>query len=171
MDDGNYNRKNDKKGKGPVYSPSVSYNYNPGGTGGSYQSKQPSSHFKHHKKPDIRHKPPSNDRLIKQNDTIIKLLKEIRDRLPKPPMPERHEKNYDDKHKDIQQTIEREELDPIQDQETDHENQYDNEHEYEHDNDQNDHYDETDGDDQDHDGDDYADSNDSDDHYDENDDK
>ena len=35
------------------------------------------------RRPD-RQKPSGNDRLIKQNDLIIKLLKEIRDRLPEP---------------------------------------------------------------------------------------
>jgi hypothetical protein len=75
--------------KNANYSPSTSFNYNnsrnPGG--GNYNNQQPQNirrRFDNNnkfKKP----VPNSNDKIIKQNDSIIRLLKEIRDRLPPPP--------------------------------------------------------------------------------------
>lgn len=50
---------------------------------------------------DLRNNFNSNDRLIKQNDIIIRLLKEIRDRLPPPPI---EESDYDE-HLDQGQLI------------------------------------------------------------------
>lgn len=72
------------------YSPSASYNY--GQNAGNFQSSQ-QPHGPQRRRPD-RQKPRSGngggngagfgnvDKLIKQNDIIIRLLKEIRDRLP-----------------------------------------------------------------------------------------
>lgn len=57
------------------YSPSVSYNYNPGGTQTSQQN--PRRRTDRSK----REMHNSTDKLIKQNNTIIKLLKEISDKL------------------------------------------------------------------------------------------
>lgn len=69
--------------KGSRYSPSTSYNYNQNGhmrgQGQSYQQ-HPRRRIDRYKRESIG----SSDRLVKQNDIIIKLLKEIRDRLPKP---------------------------------------------------------------------------------------
>jgi hypothetical protein len=69
-----------------VYSPNTMYG-NPGYTQGQHPQHSHSQHPQQQKR-----RPPfnksnhgnnnSNDRLIKQNDQIIKLLKEIRDRLP-----------------------------------------------------------------------------------------
>jgi hypothetical protein len=64
------------------YSPSTSYNYSPGS--GGYQQAQHQSH--HPRRRSDRFKRESinqYDRLAKQNDVIIRLLKEIRDRLPR----------------------------------------------------------------------------------------
>lgn len=73
------------------YSPSVSYNY--GQNSGNFQSPQ-QPHGGPRRRPD-RPKPRQGtgggngggfgnvDKLMKQNDIIIRLLKEIRDRLPK----------------------------------------------------------------------------------------
>jgi hypothetical protein len=68
------------------YSPSPSYNYNYN-SNSSYPSQQ---HLR--RKMDNRFKRDngnssgSSDRLMRQNDLIIRLLKEIRDRLPPPPV-------------------------------------------------------------------------------------
>jgi hypothetical protein len=75
--------------KSPNYSPSTSYNYgqqngyNPQagygaqtGNNGNYQRRRP-ERFK-------RDVPNTADRQLRQNDIIIRLLKEIRDRLPEP---------------------------------------------------------------------------------------
>ncbi len=73
------------------YSPSASYNY--GQNTGNFQSPQ-QPHGPQRRRPD-RQKPRSGtgggngagfgnvDKLVKQNDLIIRLLKEIRDRLPR----------------------------------------------------------------------------------------
>lgn len=90
---GNYinpNRKSSPKSHG--YSPSSSFNFNYGNSSqynGNHQSSQ-----QHHprKRPGFKGNSNRDDRLIKQNDTIIRLLKEIRDRLP---VPEKEE-NLDD---------------------------------------------------------------------------
>lgn len=76
----------EKKGN---YSPSASYNYSPGN---SFSGQQHSSSGPHHHiqrrndnfKRDRDGGGHQSDRLAKQNDTIIRLLKEIRDRLPAP---------------------------------------------------------------------------------------
>lgn len=82
---GNYinpNRKSSPKSHG--YSPSSSFNFNYGNNSqynGNHQSSQ-----QHHprKRPGFKGNSNRDDRLIKQNDTIIRLLREIRDRLPAP---------------------------------------------------------------------------------------
>jgi hypothetical protein len=66
--------------KKPNYSPSTSYNYSPqtGHTGSSPMNpRRRVDNFR-------RETPNSSDRIFKQNDIIIRLLKEIRDRLPEP---------------------------------------------------------------------------------------
>jgi hypothetical protein len=75
-----------QQGRKPVppnrYSPSPSYNYNYN-TNSQYSSQQ------HTRKKFDRFKRDNgnlNDRIMRQNDLIIRLLKEIRDRLP-PPAP------------------------------------------------------------------------------------
>jgi hypothetical protein len=69
--------------KSPNYSPSTSYNYSPqtgyAGNSQMYQRRRP-EHVK-------RDGPSPYDRLARQNDIIIRLLKEIRDRLPEPQNP------------------------------------------------------------------------------------
>ena len=65
--------------KNPNYSPSTTFNYSP--QTGFNANPQTTSH----RRPEHFRKDASgntNDRLIRQNDIIIKLLKEIRDRLP-----------------------------------------------------------------------------------------
>jgi hypothetical protein len=62
------------------YSPSTSYNYSPGS--GNYQSSRDQQHPRRRTDRFKRETLNSNDRLTKQNDIIIRLLKEIRDRLP-----------------------------------------------------------------------------------------
>jgi hypothetical protein len=66
------------------YSPSASYNFNTRNAGGSYNSPQQNMR-KRVNKFQQRPNPNSSDRIAKQNDIIIRLLKEIRDRLPPPP--------------------------------------------------------------------------------------
>ncbi len=66
--------------KGDNYSPSTSYNYQNGKTRNNSKN-LPRRRIDRYKRESIG----SFDRLIKQNDTVIKLLKEIRDRLPVPP--------------------------------------------------------------------------------------
>ncbi len=69
--------------KSPNYSPSTSYNYSPqtgyAGNSQMYQRRRP-ERFR-------REGPSPYDRLARQNDIIIRLLKEIRDRLPEPQNP------------------------------------------------------------------------------------
>ncbi len=64
--------------KNSNYSPSTSYNYQNGKSHG-HTKNLPRRRFDRFKKDTSG----SNDRLVKQNDIIIKLLKDIRDRLPK----------------------------------------------------------------------------------------
>jgi hypothetical protein len=66
--------------KMPNYSPSTSYNY---GHHGGYNAMQqhPRRRADRFKRETIN----QSDKLVKQNDLIIRLLKEIRDRLPPPP--------------------------------------------------------------------------------------
>ena len=61
------------------YSPSTAFNYSPGTgfTGGQQHPRHRNDRFK-------RESPSMTDRIVKQNDIIIRLLKEIRDRLPGP---------------------------------------------------------------------------------------
>lgn len=92
---GSHYSQNRKPGmsKGQGYSPSMNYNYNNGNQTqhGSHGNHSTSYNNQQHQ----RRKPGSgsfkregsggaNDRLVKQNDIIIRLLKEIRDRLPAP---------------------------------------------------------------------------------------
>jgi hypothetical protein len=69
--------------KMPNYSPSTSYNY---GHHGGYSGMQqhPRRRADRFKRETIN----QSDKLVKQNDLIIRLLKEIRDRLPPPPFQE-----------------------------------------------------------------------------------
>jgi hypothetical protein len=71
--------------KMPNYSPSTSYNY---GHHGGYSGMQqhPRRRADRFKRETIN----QSDKLVKQNDLIIRLLKEIRDRLPPPPYQEQH---------------------------------------------------------------------------------
>src|SRR5271169_6511580 len=71
--------------KMPNYSPSTSYNY---GHHGGYNGMQqhPRRRADRFKRETIN----QSDKLVKQNDLIIRLLKEIRDRLPPPPFQEQH---------------------------------------------------------------------------------
>jgi hypothetical protein len=66
--------------KMPNYSPSTSYNYSPatGVTGGQQHPRRRNDRFK-------RESLNLSDKVVKQNDMIIRLLREIRDRLPPPP--------------------------------------------------------------------------------------
>ena len=75
---GNGNRRRFSEGRGN-YSPSSNYHFN--ANGGNYQG----HHQQHPRRRSDRYRRESlnsSDRLVKQNDIIIKLLKEIRDRLP-----------------------------------------------------------------------------------------
>ena len=65
--------------KMPNYSPSTAFNYSPGTgiNGGQQHPRHRNDRFK-------RESPGQSDRIFKQNDIIIRLLKEIRDRLPAP---------------------------------------------------------------------------------------
>jgi hypothetical protein len=67
--------------KMPNYSPSTSYNYSPatGVTGGQQHPRRRNDRFK-------RESLNLSDQVVKQNDMMIRLLREIRDRLP-PPLP------------------------------------------------------------------------------------
>ena len=66
--------------KMPNYSPSTSYNYSPAaGFNGGQNPRRRNDRFK-------RESLNMSDRTVKQNDLIIRLLKEIRDRLPPPPV-------------------------------------------------------------------------------------
>jgi hypothetical protein len=68
--------------KNPNYSPSISYNYSPQtGYNGNTQmhSRRRNNNDRFRREPTN-----SNERVIRQNDIIIRLLKEIRDRLPEP---------------------------------------------------------------------------------------
>ena len=74
--------------KGHTYSPSSSYNYNHGNNynGNGYNSNYNNNYNGQSQHPRRRTFKPLNynEKIAKQNDIIIKLLKEIRDRLPAP---------------------------------------------------------------------------------------
>jgi hypothetical protein len=75
---------NDNRGN---YSPSASYNFSTRNAAGNYVSPNQNARGKRPKQFPPRPNPSNNnanDRIAKQNDVIIKLLKEIRDRLPPP---------------------------------------------------------------------------------------
>jgi hypothetical protein len=73
--------------KSPNYSPSASFNYSPqSGYNGNAQM-----HPRRRVDRFRRETPNTSERTVKQNDLIIRLLKEIRDRLPEPPNMERKE--------------------------------------------------------------------------------
>lgn len=64
------------------YSPSMSYNYGHQSSGGYGPMQQnPRRRTDRFKRESLN----LNDKVVKQNDIIIRLLKEIRDRLPPPP--------------------------------------------------------------------------------------
>jgi hypothetical protein len=66
--------------KNPNYSPSISYNYSPQtGYNGNSQM-HPRRRNDRYRRESLN----SSERVIRQNDIIIRLLKEIRDRLPEP---------------------------------------------------------------------------------------
>ncbi len=70
--------------KGNNYSPSASYNYKQNGRGqGQNYQQHPRRRIDRYKRESIN----TTDRVIKQNDIIIKLLKEIRDNLAGPQRP------------------------------------------------------------------------------------
>lgn len=73
--------------KTPNYSPSTSFNYTPQS---GYNGNQP---MHPRRRVDRFRREPLNtaERTVRQNDIIIRLLKEIRDRLPEPPALERKE--------------------------------------------------------------------------------
>ncbi len=80
--------------KSQGYSPSMNYNYNSNqpqhGNHGNHSNHGNSNygnqqHQRRKPAPFKRDNHGANDRIVKQNDIIIRLLKEIRDRLPEPP--------------------------------------------------------------------------------------
>ena len=83
--------------KMPNYSPSTSYNY---GHHGGYNGMQqhPRRRADRFKRETIN----QSDKLVKQNDLIIRLLKEIRDRLPPPPYQEQHSTQAQDPGTQVQ---------------------------------------------------------------------
>jgi len=90
-----HNRKPNSPNKSHGYSPSSNYNYNYNGNQSSHSNHGNSNYNnqQHHqrRKPNQykRDNHGASDRLAKQNDIIIRLLKEIRDRLPPPPVDEK----------------------------------------------------------------------------------
>jgi hypothetical protein len=75
------------------------YNYNYNNSGGGYNSGGYSNQGQHPRRRVDRFKRESlnsSDRLLRQNDIIIRLLKEIRDRLPPPPVTIRPEGETED---------------------------------------------------------------------------
>jgi hypothetical protein len=94
---GSHYSQNRKPGmsKGQGYSPSMNYNYNNGnqtqhGNHGSHGNSSFNSQQHQRRKSGTFKRENTgggaNDRIVKQNDIIIRLLKEIRDRLPPPPV-------------------------------------------------------------------------------------
>ena len=77
------NRKYGYQEKNQNYSPSSSYNYNPVKRNGNTATTN--NHTGQRKRNDNgRYQRPNHfDKMVKQNDQIIRLLKEIRNRLPK----------------------------------------------------------------------------------------
>lgn len=82
--------------KNYTYSPSTNYNYNHGANysgngynGNGYNGQHPRRRNDRYKRETVN----SSERIVKQNDLIIKLLKEIRDRLPAPPVTETTSEN------------------------------------------------------------------------------
>lgn len=66
------------------YSPSSNYNHSYNSVGGGYgnpQQQHPKRKIERFKRDSVNY----NERLARQNDIIIRVLKEIRDRLPAPP--------------------------------------------------------------------------------------
>ncbi len=73
--------------KNPNYSPSISYNYSPqSGYNGNSQM-NPRRRNDRYRRESLN----SSERVVRQNDIIIRLLKEIRDRLPAPDYSQQHE--------------------------------------------------------------------------------
>jgi hypothetical protein len=69
--------------KNPNYSPSISYNYSP--QAGYNGNSQMNPRRRNDRNDRFRRESLNpNERVIRQNDIIIRLLKEIRDRLPAP---------------------------------------------------------------------------------------
>jgi len=101
-----------------MYSPSTSYNYSPAGNSpfinpinpqkknmpAKSQKNQQNKNQQGKNQQAKKQKHRDNhgvhfDRLIKQNDVIIRLLKEIKERLPEPPKPAQSNKNKDSQKK------------------------------------------------------------------------
>ena len=73
------------------YSPSTNYNYGYGHNTGYNGQQHPRRRADRFKRESLNY----NDRLSRQNDMIIRLLKEIRDRLPPPPVPPSYDNETD----------------------------------------------------------------------------
>ena len=73
--------------KNPNYSPSISYNYSPQSGYNNNAQMHPRRRNDRYRRESLS----SQDRVIRQNDIIIRLLKEIRDRLPAPHYSQRAE--------------------------------------------------------------------------------
>ena len=96
---GMYNQPNRKptQSKNHMYSPSSNYNYGNSNYNGNSNSGYNGQH-QHPRRRTDRYKRESlnyTERIVKQNDAIIRILKEIRDRLPAPEGAE-HRHEYDD---------------------------------------------------------------------------
>jgi len=85
LNNGNRKPMGQRYGDGGNYSPSSNYHYNSGQN--SFQHQHPRRRSDRFRRESLN----NADRLIKQNDIIIRLLKEIRDRLP---MRENGQHNY-----------------------------------------------------------------------------
>lgn len=77
----NINNRSLDQQKNGNYSPSANYNFN----------QNQSNHSHHRNKKSNQHRKELHllERLIKQNDVIIRILKDIRERLPEPPKKEK----------------------------------------------------------------------------------
>jgi hypothetical protein len=89
--------------KTPNYSPSTSFNYSPQSGYNGNGPTQPRRRVDRFRRETLN----TSERTLRQNDIIIRLLKEIRDRLPEPPNMER--KNTVGALEEMGETWEREE--------------------------------------------------------------
>jgi hypothetical protein len=105
--------------KMPNYSPSTTFNY---GQQGGYNGMQ-----QHPRRRADRFKRESinlNDKVVKQNDLIIRLLKEIRDRLPPPVYQEHPGVQAADNASGVQNTAQDAPVSEISDDQTDQTNDF-----------------------------------------------